>query len=189
MNTKSKIIAFFGKSAAGKDTLAKAFVQNHKNGTHLMVSHTTRPKRDYEKEGIDYYFITEEDFTRKLLNYEIAEATDFRGWFYGTSYDEIKPDKINVGVFNKEGIECLLEDKKLDVYPVYIEADEKTRLIRSLEREKNPDCNEVCRRYLQDEKDFRDIPFEYYIVKNNDKKLALKRIDKILKSLNVFKEE
>ncbi len=73
---KIKIIALFGQSASGKDTLAKILAKQ--DNVFEIVSCTTRPMRDYEKDGVDYYFLTTEDFTKKVLNGSMLEATSFR---------------------------------------------------------------------------------------------------------------
>ena len=62
----------------------------------------------------------------------------------------------------------MLQDPRLNVYPVYIHASDKTRLLRNLNREEKPNCSEICRRYFTDEQDFDDIPFEYFTFNNND---------------------
>ena len=64
-------------------------------------------------------------------------------------------------------IKSLLEDEECEILPIYIKATDKIRLIRQLQRENNPDCNEIIRRYLSDKKDFLNIPFHYYIIENN----------------------
>ncbi len=71
-----KIIVLFGKSASGKDTILKWILNNIEN-TSGIVSYTTRPPRDYEVDGKDYYFISNEEFTEKVLNKEMLEATCF----------------------------------------------------------------------------------------------------------------
>ena len=71
-----KVITLFGPSSSGKDTLAKILAK--RPDVNEIVSCTTRPKRDYEKEGIDYYFLSVEDFTKKVLNGSMLEATEFR---------------------------------------------------------------------------------------------------------------
>ena len=177
---KYKVIALFGKSGAGKDTIQKWIVSNipEVNG---IISCTTRPKRDYEKEGKDYYFLTNEEFTKEVLNGNMLEATEFNDWFYGTRISELDKDKINVGVFNIQGIECLLDDPRLDVTPFYVDVPDKTRLMRVLQREENPDCHEICRRFLSDEKDFDDIDFEYETIYNhNDFGYVVIQIDRFL---------
>lgn len=77
-------------------------------------------------------------------------------------------DKVNIGVFNIAGIECIIEDPRLEVIPVLIDVPDKIRLIRSLNREFEPDCAEICRRFQTDEKDFSDIPFVYSTYNNID---------------------
>lgn len=156
---KIKIIALFGKSGAGKDFIQKKLMEMY--DFHKVVSCTTRPKRDYEKEGKDYFFVDNIEFSKKVLNGDMLEATCFREWFYGTPIQGLDENKINVGVFNIEGIETLSEDSRIEVYPVYITATDKVRLIRQLEREHTPDCAEICRRFQTDEKDFAFINFPY----------------------------
>lgn len=72
-----KLIALFGPSASGKDTLAKELLK--RNDVSEIVSCTTRPMRDYEKDGIDYHFMNEEEFGKKVLDGTMLEATTFRG--------------------------------------------------------------------------------------------------------------
>lgn len=164
---KFKILALFGESASGKDTIQKWLV-NTETGipVHGIVSCTTRPRRDYEQEGIDYYFLTNEQFAEKVLNGDMLEATNFNNWFYGTPIDALDKTKINIGVFNPAGINALIADSRLEVIPLYVQASDKTRLLRSLNREENPNCAEICRRYFADKKDFYDFDFEYAIINN-----------------------
>lgn len=166
---KIKILALFGKSASGKDTIQKWITTNYPKITNKIVSCTTRPPRDGEQEGVDYFFLTDEQFAAKVLDGSMLEATSFREWFYGTALDQLDPDKINVGVFNITGIECILQDSRLDVEPVWVHASDKTRLLRSLNREVNPDCAEICRRFQADEKDFNEADdFDYWGWVNED---------------------
>lgn len=183
-----KILALFGKSGAGKDTVQKWLVSNFSNMKGI-VSCTTRPKREHEHDGIDYHFIDNIEFTKKVLDGTMLEATSFRDWFYGTPFDELDYNLINVGVFNIHGIECLLEDSRLSVLPVMIDAPDKTRLKRNLSREKNPDCEEICRRFLADEKDFSDIPFDYEIFMNYDEQRGFFNVQNIPKVAEFIKDD
>ena len=162
---KYKIIALFGKAGAGKDTIQQWIVSRH--NLHGIVSCTTRPPRDYEEDGKDYHFLSTEEFTRKVLDGTMLEATEFRGWFYGTPLDSLNPNGFNVGVFNIPGINALLEDSRLEVYPVIVYASDKTRLIRQLMREESPDCEEICRRFQTDNKDFLQCDFTPFFVWEN----------------------
>lgn len=163
---KYKIIALFGKSGAGKDTIQKWLINNI--DMNSIISCTTRPPRDYEQNGIDYHFISIDEFTKKILDYSMLEATSFNDWFYGTPIESLSFDKINIGVFNIEGINSLMQNPQLHILPIHIVANDKVRLLRILQREKNPDCYEICRRFLTDEKDFSDIDFPYFEFNNNN---------------------
>lgn len=168
MENKIKVIAFFGKSASGKDTIQKWIVSQYSDITSGIISCTTRPKRDYEIDGKDYFFLNNVEFGEKVLNGSMLEATSFNDWFYGTPIEGLQEDKINIGVFNPAGISALLADSRLAVLPVYVYASDKTRLLRSLNREGNPDCREICRRFFADEQDFSDWDFSALTI-NNEK--------------------
>ena len=72
------VIAFVGKSGAGKDYCMKQVAKD--NNWHIIVSSTTRPKRDYETEGVDYHFLTEKEFAAARF----LETASFNGWHYKT---------------------------------------------------------------------------------------------------------
>ena len=131
-----------------------------------IISCTTRPPREGEQNGIDYHFISYDDFRKK----DLLEYTTFRNWWYGTPTDSLDINKINIGVFNIAGIYQLTSSnlrKKVNCLPIYIKTNPKIRLLRQLQRENNPNCDEIIRRYLTDQKDFLNIPFEYKIIENN----------------------
>ncbi len=183
---KYKVLALFGPSGSGKDTIQKWYASN--TDVNEIISATTRPARDYEVDGEDYYFLTDFEFTDKVLNGEMLEATSFREWWYGTPITSLKEDKINVGVFNITGIELLLQDERIEILPVLVKASDKTRLYRCLDRETNPDVHEICRRYLKDEEDFYDIPFTYDVY-NNDADYYEFNIIELKELLDKIKED
>lgn len=162
MENKYKIIALFGPAGAGKDTIAKIITREHPN-FNWIVSATTRPPRDNEEYGKDYYFLTKKGFKTTAF----LEKTKFNNWYYGTPLFSLKKDRFNIGVFNIKGIQTLRKNKLVEVFPIKIDAKPKIRLERQLKREKNPNCLEICRRFLADEEDFKKIDFAYETVYNN----------------------
>ena len=147
---KIEVVAVIGKSGAGKDYCAKRIAKE--NDWHFIVSSTTRPKRDYEEEGKDYHFLSYEEFAAARF----LETASFNGWHYGTRYEDLDPDRTNIGVFNPTGLKSLAACKDIDLIIIYVKATDKTRLLRQLNREENPNVAEIIRRYSTDEADFQD---------------------------------
>ena len=164
---KYKIVAIIGKAGSGKDSLLKNLIKNNKEWNEI-ISCTTRPPRDNEENGNQYYFLSNEEFAKKILNNEMLEAAVFNDWCYGTAYDALDINKINIGVFNPTGIETLLTLKDIDLQVFYLRCSDKERLIRQLNREKDPDINEMFRRYKTDEEDFFDLEFDYIEIVNEE---------------------
>ena len=173
-----KVLILFGESAVGKDTCLKEIIKtDDKNIFNKMVRCTTRPPREGEIDGKDYFFLTPADFAQQVLNGQMLNATCFNGWHYGTPIYTLEKDKINIGEDNIFGIQCLLEDPHIDLKTLRIKASDKTRLLRSLNREQNPDCIEVCRRFLADKKDFLDAAdYANFVYSTEDKKISLATI-------------
>ena len=74
----------------------------------------------------------------------------------------------------------------MKVYPYIVSATPKTRLLRQLKREDNPNVDEIIRRYETDKKDFEFIPFPYYTLPNENKtdlKAAIETIRALVKSI------
>ena len=160
MKKQYKLIALMGKAGSGKDTIMKKMLELYPV-LHEIVSCTTRPRRDYEVEGINYYFYSVEEFTKKVINGEMLEATEFNGWFYGTPIDGLTENFVNIGVFNPAGIEAISMNPQIDMKLFYITASDKTRLLRQLNREGDPDVEEIIRRYSTDKKDFIGVDEDF----------------------------
>ena len=181
---KYQLLVLYGKSGAGKDTILNTTIDANPEIFHRVVSCTTRPPRDGEVDGKDYYFLTtEEMLDEALIPNNLLEISKFNHWYYGITMSSLVKDKINIAVLNPEGIKNLQEkhSDKLDIYLIEVMAADQIRLLRSLEREKPaPNCHEICRRFLADEQMWKDIPlimdvriFNY----DEDSKNLMERID------------
>jgi guanylate kinase len=164
-NNRIKVLALFGKSSVGKNTILNSLMKNY--DLNRIIACTTRPRRDNEIDGVDYHFLDIKDFTSQMVAGELLEASEFNNWFYGTQFSELRKDKVNVGIFNTKTIREIINNPNLHVLSVQIVCEDKERLQRSLKREQNPDCREICRRYLSDEEDFANIDFPYTLVDNS----------------------
>ena len=200
------IVALFGKSGSGKDTILNLLCQDYPE-YNRKIGCTSRPPRENEKDGIDYNFLTYTDFITDSDDF--LEQNEFNGWRYGTRFKDLKPAPvINIGVFNIDGIEQMLkksimtvrltdtkgavlttwEEQRLRILPIKIITSDKVRLIHQLQREINPNIREILRRYDADEKDFKDIPFSYCGVYNEDGLLqdAKRDVSNIINSYPMF---
>ena len=162
-NIMSKIWIVMGKSATVKDTIFKKLKEQKKVPLHTIVPYTTRPIREGEKEGIEYHFVTEEEYLYLEAAGKIIEQRAYNTvhglWRYFTVKDyqwNLKEDYIMINTL--EGYEQVRDYfGKESVYPIYIEVEDGERLTRALKREKRqsvPKYQELCRRYLADEEDF-----------------------------------
>lgn len=130
---KSVIIAICGAAASGKDTLLNALAPAL--GATKIISDTTRPPRVGEKNGINYNFITENEFDWRLVNGKYLEFSRFRGWLYGTSKDVVC-GKVNIGVFNMDGMLSLYQYKDMyEIIPIYLKTPVWTRIKRYISRD------------------------------------------------------
>lgn len=130
---KPVIIAICGAAASGKDTLLNALAPAL--GATKIISDTTRPPRVGEKNGINYNFITENEFDWRLVNGKYLEFSRFRGWLYGTSKDVVC-GKVNIGVFNMDGMLSLYQCKDLyEIIPIYLKIPVWTRIKRYINRD------------------------------------------------------
>ncbi len=84
-----QLIVISAPSGAGKTTITKRILSAHSDILTFSISATTRKMRDGERDGIDYYFLSKEEFLRKIKENELIEYEEIFGNFYGTLVTEI----------------------------------------------------------------------------------------------------
>lgn len=155
-NWRRIIIA--GKGGSGKDYLVKLL---RDEGLTYSVSHTSRPKRSGEIDGVDYYFSDYEECIRRANSGEFYEYVEFNNWFYGTSLDEFY--RANLFIMTPSGIEKLKPEDRKESFIIYIDIDEDTLKRRLSERR---DADNVDRRIEADRKDFKNFSDFDCIIEN-----------------------
>lgn len=157
-----------GKSASGKDTIYEKLLDDRTLDLCPLVPYTTRPIREGEKEGAEYHFTDQEGFSRLKRAGKVIEDrtydTVFGPWTYFTVDDGLFADQAEG--WDMLGIGTLESFVKIQSYygkdrviPLYIEVDDGIRLMRALKREMAPGnhkYDEMCRRFLADQKDFSE---------------------------------
>ncbi len=166
------IFVILGKSGAGKTYLAKE-ISKYFNYTEL-VSSTSRPMREGEIEGVDYFFKTKEEMIKLQKENKFVESVCYNGWYYGVEKETIEKTNSNcVVVLDPKGYRRYKEIYGEKVIGIYIDTNDKNRLLRSIYREENPHCYEICRRLLTDTEEFKSIESDRTIIKiDNNSNLA-----------------
>lgn len=92
MSEKGKLIIFSAPSGSGKSTIVSYLMKEHPElNLAFSVSATTRAPRGTEKNGVEYLFLSEEDFRKKIANDEFLEHEEvYPGRFYGTLKEQVK---------------------------------------------------------------------------------------------------
>jgi len=144
----SKII-LIGKAAAGKDFFRKRMMDK---GFNFGVSCTTRPKRVKadEKEGVDYYFKTDDEFEELIKADKFVEYQSFNGWRYGITHDEF--EKCDVMIMNAEAVKLLPSQYSTRCFVVYLDIPLDVRIERITER--NDVNDDIMRRVNDDERQY-----------------------------------
>ncbi len=165
-----RIFCVAGKSGAGKDTFYRAVLQKYAGALTPVVPCTTRPMREGEVNGENYFFVTEAELKRLEDEGKVIEKRVYNTvqgpWTYFTPAFEPEEGKDYILITTLEGIRSFLRVFGDKVRPILLTLPDGQRLHRCLAREdaqKSPDYAELCRRYLADERDFspenlRSIP-------------------------------
>ena len=157
-----KIFYLMGKSASGKDTIYKK-VKEQLPELKTIVIYTTRPIREGEHDGVEYFFVDNnrlQELQQAGKVIELREYNTVHGiWKYFTADDgqfDREDHLIAIGTLESYvQLRKYFGDEKL--IPIYIEVEDGLRLERALSREKKqkePKYEELCRRFLADAADF-----------------------------------
>lgn len=160
-----KLFVIMGKSAAGKDTVFKEITRRDLN-LKTVAGYTTRPIRDGEKNGEEYFFVTKEELRRLQESNKVIEHRAYDTMHGVWDYFTVDDGQIDFNERSSIMIGTLDTYRKIRKYlgkdrvvPLYLEVEDGIRLERALAREKTqkkPKYTELCRRFLADEEDFKE---------------------------------
>lgn len=182
------MIVLCGASASGKTSIVE---EMKKRGWTKIVTYTTRPPRNGEIDGIDYYFITKEEFICKINKDFFAEYKVYESilgkWYYGTSKEDLLGNN-KVIILTPDGLKCIKDSMPLlKIVSFYIDVNLSVQKERLIQRGDNK--YEIDRRISSDIIDFENINNEIDFTIPNNGDLSLEEIvDMIIYSYYGVKE-
>ncbi len=159
-----KIILLLGKSSSGKDHFYKMLKEEPALQLQTVVLYTTRPMRENEQDGVQYFFTDETKLSKLRAEGRVIEErcyqTALGPWYYFTvddgQIDLKKGSALMIGTLESYASLCAYFGRE-QILPVYIETEDRIRLERAMKREEkqeHPHYDEMCRRFLADTEDF-----------------------------------
>ncbi len=184
---KGIVIILSGASSVGKSEIRDLLLEDKDLNLFFSISETTRPRREDEVDGKDYYFVSHEAFANSVKNKELLEYTEFNGYYYGTPRAQIdylvnlgKNVLIEVEAQGVGGIKLNLPDSiAFYVMPTSFEELEK----HITERYGDDDAS-IQRRLNKAKMDMEIAPLFRNIVYNDDPVKAYHQIkEKVLEEM------
>lgn len=176
------LIVVSGPSGAGKDTICNRLLERHKE-MYLSISMTTRGIRENEKDGVDYYYVTDEVFDENIKNDNFLEYEKVYDSYYGTPKREVLNNLYDgrdvILVIDIKGALKIKEKFKDAIFIFIMPPDMKTLMKRIVTR--NRDSKEkMVNRFKEDYKLINEYSKYNYVVVNDDVDEAVNKIDAIL---------
>ena len=179
---RGQLIVLSGPSGVGKSTvIAELFAQ--RSNIYFSVSYTTRQPRVGEQDGVNYNFVSREEFERMIADDELLEYAEYVDNYYGTSMKLIQ-EKLDAGIDVLLDIEvqgaAKVRARCPDALFIFIIPPSFEELSRRLHR-RNTDSEEVIAgRLAKTRQEFREIPKYDYLVINDKVANAVHEIEAIL---------
>ncbi|RKZ21252.1 guanylate kinase [bacterium] len=187
---KGNIFVISGPSGVGKTTLVKK-VKKVVPGLWISVSATTRPKRKGERHGIDYYFLSEEEFRKKIEEGYFLEYAKVFHWYYGTPKEPIYEQL-------EQGVDVILEidvqggEKLMEIFPhgvfIFILPPSWKALEERIKGRKTEGKEVIKMRLERAREELRYVERYTHVVVNNHLDTAIRDISYIIKADRLRKE-
>mgnify|MGYP001077669017 FL=1 len=185
LNERGLLIVLSGPSGVGKGTVRKALFDMEDHDLTYSVSMTTRPMREGEVDGVDYYFVSKEDFEKRISENGFLEYEEFFGNYYGTPRDKVEQqlDSGHEVVLEIEVQGALkVRNQVKDAVFIFLVPPSKKALKDRLISRGTEDDQTINSRLEKAEKEFQVAHKYDYIVVNDDVYNAADRILAIIRA-------
>lgn len=182
---KGKLFIVSGPSGSGKSTITKK-VRDILN-IPLSISATTRKPRVGEVDGVDYYFLTTNEFEKKIENDEFFEYANVHGNYYGTLISQIdKKLKLGQNVILEIDVQggIIAKSKRPDAILIFCRTEDENILENRL-RARNTDSEEIILKRLENAKKELEYEKKYdYVIVNKELEISIQELINIINGEN-----
>ena len=169
-------------SGVGKTTITKKIQQKY-NSFKISVSHTTRPPRSNEVNGVDYHFVTNKQFEKLIEEDQFYEHAKIFNNQYGTLKKNVDNGIHNNDIIfdiDWQGTKQLTKFKNLKLIKIYLIAENKDELKKRLIKRNQNTSNEVEKRFKSFDDDVKHWKDYDYVIINKNLDVCFKQIEKII---------
>ena len=173
-----KLILLIGCMASGKDTILKEMI--NEGYAEPVISHTSRPMRKGEKDGIEYHFVSAEEMLKMKENNEFIEFKSYKAannekWYYGVNKNSLEKglSKNYILIVDISGMrqikEYFKDDKNMEITTIFLDVDKETRRKRAISRDDMTleKVKEIERRLEADDKEVYPFKEECDLILQN----------------------
>ena len=183
-NNKGLLIVVSGPSGAGKDTICQKLIKENSN-IWMSVSMTTRKPRPLEKDGVDYFFVSSEEFENKINDNTFLEYASYNDNYYGTPKDKVE-EKLNEGkdVILVIDINGAINIKKIipSALFIFIMPPDMETLKNRLIGRKTESRDKVVQRFITAYNEVNNYKKYNYVVVNDKVEDAVNKVKSIIQS-------
>lgn len=183
-NNKGLLIVVSGPSGAGKDTICQKLIKENSN-IWMSVSMTTRKPRPLEKDGVDYFFVSSEEFENKIKDNTFLEYASYNDNYYGTPKDKVE-EKLNEGkdVILVIDINGAINIKKIipSALFIFIMPPDMETLKNRLIGRKTESKDKVVQRFITAYNEVNNYKKYNYVVVNDKVEDAVNKVKSIIQS-------
>ena len=176
------LIVLSAPSGCGKTTVSQILKEQNKN-IWESISVTSREKRKGEQDGVDYYFVTQEQFQQNIQKGEFLEYASFAGNYYGTPKTEVEKH-LNQGqdvlLVIEIQVALQIKEKVPHALFIFLLPPSMKELKRRLESRNTETKEQVMKRFETAYREINEMPKYNYVVVNDNLEDAVNKVEAIL---------